>query len=250
MTVTVHHNYHTTERTHVPRRPCFNEFFQRLLETVSEGEEDEGQESDVVWGESPWTKWFLMKKKNIWNNTITMFNNVTKTPQFASALIGCDTISRDQNCTPAVSKWLPHAAEIAAFRSWQHDTYADGRYRKAWNMIQTPIMQPMWKIVTFIDVGWAEQRKVSGACGGQISLPVLAQQMVVGAGVDFHHWHVYRCKQVYIYMSIPFSADSNDQTNRQLWGVSTGVTIMEINHSLLSKTHHLWTSHHFPYRIS
>ena len=109
-----------------------------------------------------------------------MFNNVTKTPQFASALIGCDTISRDQNCTPAVSKWLPHAAEIAAFRSWQHDTYADGRYRKAWNMIQTPIMQPMWKIVTFIDVGWAEQRKVSGACGGQISLPVLAQQMVVG----------------------------------------------------------------------
>ena len=65
MTVTVHHNYHTTERTHVPRRPCFNEFFQRLLETVSEGEEDEGQESDVVWGESPWTKWFWMKKKSI-----------------------------------------------------------------------------------------------------------------------------------------------------------------------------------------
>ena len=120
-----------------------------------------------------------------------MFNNVTKTPQFASALIGGDTIKRGQNCTPCGLKLLPMLPKLLLSHP-DNMTHADGRYRKAWNMIQfwgrgrQMPMQPMWKTVSFIDVGRAE--KTQWRVRRQISFLVWAQQMVVGR-IHFQHWH-------------------------------------------------------------
>ena len=97
-------------------------------------------------------------------------------------------------------------------------------------------LQPMWKMVSFIVGARAEERKSSGACRGQISILVLAQQTRWTVGVGYISNTLTHVRmQVYIYMSIPFNAHSNDQThtNWQLWGASMRITLTIIAYQSL-----------------
>ena len=89
----------------------------------------------------------------------------------------------------------------------------------------------------------AEQRKSSDACRVQISVLVCGSTNALDCwwwDTFPPHWHMSVCKQVYIYMSIPFNAHCNDQThsNWQLWGASMPITLTIIaDQSLITLKH-------------
>ena len=103
-------------------------------------------------------------------------------------------------------------------------------------------MQPMWKIVSFIDNGRAAKRQwrvrranqfagVRSATVSSVrSATVVSSVRSTNSGwsADTFRPLTHVRMQIYIYMSIPFNAYSNDQTrtNWGVWGASTRGTIM------------------------